>query len=175
MSGGARAVLIGAPGSGKTTVGRRVAERLGVDFIDVDAVIEARTGRTIGDIFATDGEDAFRRLEESTTLEVLAAPAVVALGGGAVLSAAIREAISAYPVVWLEVGVVQATRRVGMNALRPLLLGDVRSRLQTLLEQRLPLYEQASRIRVDTDGQRPAAVADQVCRELAALDPEEDW
>lgn len=174
MTSGARVVLIGAPGSGKTTVGRHVAERLGADFIDVDAVIEARTGRTIGDIFATDGEDAFRRLEEATTLEVLAAPAVVALGGGAVLSPAIGEAISAHPVVWLEVDVVQATRRVGMNALRPLLLGDVRARLQTLLDERLPLYERLSRIRIDTNGKRPAAVADQVCQELAMLGAEED-
>ena len=88
---------MGAPGSGKSTVGPLVAERLGLPFADVDAVIEARAGRPITDIFVEDGEPAFRALEEQVTAELLAAPVVLALGGGAVLSARTRAALRRSP------------------------------------------------------------------------------
>lgn len=158
----ARLVLVGAPGSGKSTVGALLAQRWGEPFADVDAVIEARTGKTVAEIFADDGEPAFRALEEATTAELLDEPGVLALGGGAVLSAATRQALSAVPVVWLQVTVAHAAGRVGLNEARPLLLGNVRGRLVRLLAERAPLYAEVATVVVDTDGLSADEVADRV-------------
>lgn len=167
-----RVVLIGMPGSGKTTVGELLAERWGVQFFDADLAIEQVTGQAITDIFDERGEEGFREVERDVTLELLrdggsADGAVVSLGGGAVLTDDIREALAGLATVWLQVGVVQATRRIGMNRLRPLLLGDVRARLQGLLDERIGLYEQAARWAVDTTGLDPDHVADRVEEVLA--------
>lgn len=153
-------ILVGAPGSGKSTVGALLAMRMGVPFVDVDTVIEDRTGRTIAEIFADDGEPAFRALEETTTAELLAQPGVVSLGGGAVLSPSTRQALRGRRVVWLQVSVSGAVKRVGLNAARPLLLGNVRGRLLTLLNERAPLYAEVASQRVDTDHVQPAEVVD---------------
>jgi shikimate kinase len=158
----ARLVLVGAPGSGKSTVGALLAQRWGEPFVDVDAVIESRVGKSIGEIFADDGEPAFRALEEGTTAELLDAPGVVALGGGAVLSAATRTALAERPVVWLQVTIAHAAGRVGLNEARPLLLGNVRGRLVKLLNERTPLYAAVARASVDTDGLTAEQVADRV-------------
>ena len=144
-------VLVGAPGSGKSTVGPRLAARLGREFVDVDRVIEDRAGKPIAEIFVDDGEPAFRALEEATTLELLDHPAVISLGGGAVLSAAVREALAEEHVVWLQVSAGTAADRVGLNSARPLLLGNVRGRLIQLLNQRTPLYAAVSSLAVVTD------------------------
>lgn len=153
-------VLVGAPGAGKSTVGRQLAARRQVPFIDVDAVIEARAGKPIAEIFADEGEPAFRTMERDVTLEVLDADAVVSLGGGAVLDPDIRNALADHTVVWLDVSVTQSSRRVGMNKARPLLLGNVRGRLIELLRQRTPLYEAVATHRVDTnDATAPQVVA----------------
>lgn len=146
-------VLVGAPGSGKSTVGRLLADRLGRRFVDVDAVIEQRAGKPIAEIFADEGEPAFRAVEEATTLEHLEpGDAVVSLGGGAVLSPVIRAALAPHPVVWLQVSAGAAAERVGLNAARPLLLGNVRGRLIQLLNQRTPLYAEVATVAVPTDG-----------------------
>ncbi len=158
----ARLVLVGAPGSGKSTVGALLAQRWGEPFADVDAVIEARTGKSVAEIFADDGEPAFRALEEATTAELLDEPGVLALGGGAVLSEATRRALHGAPVVWLQVTVAHAAGRVGLNEARPLLLGNVRGRLVRLLAERAPLYAEVASLTVDTDGLPPAEVADRV-------------
>ncbi len=155
-------VLIGAPGAGKTTVGRLLAKRLGCEFLDVDAVIEEREGRPIRDIFAYDGESAFREIERTVTLELLDRKAVVALGGGAPMTPAIQEGLAGHTVVWLDVPAGQAADRVGMNVARPLLLGNVRGQLRKLLEQRLPTYQALATHRVGTDTLSPAQVADAV-------------
>ncbi len=122
-------VLVGAPGSGKSTVGALLAERLGVAFRDVDAVIVGRTGKSIADIFTDDGEATFRVLEEQITTELLPLAGVLSLGGGAVLSATTRAALRDHRVVWLKVGLAQAVKRVGLDTARPLLLGNVRGQL----------------------------------------------
>ncbi len=155
-------MLIGAPGSGKSTVGALLAERLGVPFADVDAVIEQRVGKPVAEIFADDGESVFRAFEESTTAELLAGPGVLALGGGAVLSETTRSALSGHRVVWLQVSVPHAVRRVGLNEARPLLLGNVRGRLIQLLSERTPLYAAAATEVVDTDGQSAAQVVERI-------------
>lgn len=151
------------PASGKSTVGSMVAEALGVPFYDADDVIEARTGKLIREIFSDDGEDAFRALEEQVVGELLAAEdCVVSLGGGSVLSPTIRAALAGLPVVWLEVGVATATRRAGLNQLRPLLLGDVRARMETLLAERRHLYEEVATMRLSTDRVTAQELADQI-------------
>ena len=110
----------------------------------MDAVIEARVGKSVAEIFADDGEAVFRAFEEATTIELLDTPGVLALGGGAVLSPATRSALRGHPVVWLQVEAGEAASRVGLNKARPLLLGNVRGRLITLLAQRKPLYAEVA-------------------------------
>ena len=151
-------VLVGAPGSGKSTTGALLAERLGVPFADVDAVIEQRAGRSIAAIFADDGEPAFRALEEQVTAELLEQPGVLSLGGGAVLSATTRAALRGHRVVWLQVSAATAVSRVGLNEARPLLLGNVRGRLIKLLAERTPLYAEVATERVETDSLPPEQV-----------------
>ena len=153
-------VLVGAPGSGKSTVGALLAARLEVPFTDVDAEIEERTGRSIAEIFADDGEPAFRALEQQVTAELLDRPGVLSLGGGAVLSAATRAALRGHRVVWLQVSAATAVSRVGLNEARPLLLGNVRGRLIKLLAERTPLYAEVATERVETDVLQPAEVVD---------------
>ncbi len=157
-------ILIGAPGAGKSSVGRLLAVKLDTTFVDVDMRIEEVVGKPIAEIFADEGEAHFRVLEESATLELIQGEGVISLGGGAVLNPRIREALAGHDVVWLEVSISQATRRVGMNTVRPLLLGNVRGRLIELLRERTPLYEQVATTRVMTDNKRPSEVA----AELAA-------
>ena len=160
------------PASGKSTVGSQVAEALGVPFHDADDVIEARTGKLIREIFSDDGEDAFRTIEEQVVLELLASDeCVVSLGGGSVLSPTIRSALKGLPVVWLEVGVPTATRRAGLNQLRPLLLGDVRARMETLLDERRHLYEEVAAIRLSTDRVDARELADQIVAALRESHP----
>lgn len=160
-------VLVGAPGSGKSTVGALLADRLGMAFTDVDEVIAARAGKSIADLFTVDGEPAFRALERDTTLELLAAGGVVSLGGGAVTSADIRASLIGHQVVWLQVGATSATHRIGMNESRPLLLGNVRGQLIRLMNERAVLYREVATITVPTDDHDAEAVVELVMTDLA--------
>lgn len=155
-------VLVGAPGSGKSTVGSRLATRLGLAFHDVDAVIEGRVGKPVAEIFADDGESVFRAFEEATTVELLSAGGVLSLGGGAVLSPVTREALGGHRVVWLQVGAPNAARRVGLTEARPLLLGNVRGTLIRLLAERQPLYAAVATETIGTDELGPDAVVERV-------------
>lgn len=152
-------VLVGAPGAGKSSVGRLLAVKLDATFVDVDNRIEQVVGKSISEIFADEGEAHFRELEESATLELLEGDGVVSLGGGAVMNPRIREALRGHDVIWLEVSISQATRRVGMNNVRPMLLGNVRGRLIELLRERTPWYQEVATTRVMTDKRRPSEVA----------------
>jgi shikimate kinase len=155
-------VLVGAPGSGKSTVGALLAERLGVTFRDADAVIAKRAGKSIAEIFTDDGEVAFRAQEEQITAELLVHPGVLSLGGGAVLSAATRTALRGHRVVWLRVGLSQSVKRVGLDTARPLLLGNVRGQLLKLLNERAALYSEVATEVVDTDDTTPAEVVETI-------------
>jgi shikimate kinase len=157
-------VLVGAPGAGKSTVGALLAERLAAEFTDADAVIEERAGKSIAEIFADDGEAAFRQLEEETTAALLRRRGVLALGGGAVLSAATRKALQGHRVVWLRVGLPAALHRIGLDTARPLLLGNVRGRLIKQLGERKPLYDEVAEARVDTDDASPEDVVESIMR-----------
>lgn len=164
-------VLVGAPGSGKSTVGPRLAARLGREFVDVDSVIVERAGKPIAEIFVDDGEPAFRALEEATTVELLDRSAVISLGGGAVLSAVVRQALAEHHVVWLQVSAGAAADRVGLNSARPLLLGNVRGRLIQLLNQRTPLYAEVATVTVATDDRTADEVVTVVVDALPRMTP----
>jgi len=160
-------VLIGPPGAGKSTVAAVLAERLGVPVRDTDADVEATAGKPIGDIFVDDGEPAFRELERAAVLAALAEhPGVLALGGGAVMNPLTEQALAGVPVVFLDVQITDAARRVGLNRDRPLLVGNPRAQWIKLMESRRPVYERAATVTVATDGITPEEVADQVIEAL---------
>jgi shikimate kinase len=183
-------VLVGFMGAGKTTVGHLLAARLGLPFVDSDLVIEQRSGRPVRQIFAEDGEPAFRALEHEVIAGLLNGPdLVLAVGGGAAEHPGTRallarwddgadlaawgggprpprEGIAAARVVYLEVGYDQAMARVGGDPDRPLL---ARPDLAATYERRLPLYAGIATLAVATDGRRPETVAADI---LARLAPE---
>lgn len=164
------AVLVGAPGSGKTTVGRLLARALGVEFRDTDDDIVAAAGRPISDLFFDFGEPAFREAERGAVAAALAGhDGVLALGGGAVIAPDTRRALAGHRVVYLDVSAPTAGERVGLARSRPLLLGNVRSQLRALLELRRPFYEEVASVVVDTDGRTPAEVVEEVRLALADL------
>jgi shikimate kinase len=160
------AVVVGAPGAGKSTIGAAVAELLGLPFADADAIIEQRAGKPIPEIFIDDGEDAFRALERTVVAESLTGfDGVLALGGGAVLHDGTRELLASHTVVYLSVELSDAVKRVGLGAGRPLLSINPRATLKYLLDQRRPLYASVATHTVATDGRSPAEIA----AEVAAL------
>lgn len=146
-----RLVFVGAPGSGKTTIGKQVAEKLGVEFIDVDNEIEMDEKTTISEIFVQKGEAYFRQLERAKISDLLDSfNGVLSLGGGSVLDETTRQALAIAPVVWLKVSSGDASSRVGLGLSRPVLMGNVRSTLVKLLEERTPLYEEVADWEIDT-------------------------
>ncbi|MFE6970307.1 shikimate kinase [Isoptericola sp. NPDC057653] len=169
MSAGVpRAVLIGPPGSGKTTIGRLLAQRLGVAFRDTDADVEEAAGKPVAEIFVDDGEPHFRDLErEAVTTALACHPGVLALGGGAVMDEHTRSALEGYAagggvVVFLDVALAHAAPRVGFNQSRPLLVGNPRARWVELMQLRRPTYERLATVHVVSDDRPPHEVAAQV-------------
>jgi shikimate kinase len=156
-------VLVGPPGSGKTTVGRLVADRLGVEFRDTDTDIEVGAGKSVSDIFIEDGEPHFRELEGAAVARALDEhDGVLALGGGAVTSAQVREDLAGHRVVFLDVGLAAASERVGFARSRPLLVLNPRAELKRLMEERRPAYEEVATAVVMTDDREPEDVAKEI-------------
>jgi len=149
-----RIVLIGAPGSGKSTVGSALAARLKWSFIDTDALIELKESKKITDLFVDNGEEYFRSVEFETLKEVLKEEsAVISLGGGAPISDRAQEALltSGSIIVFLDVSLATAAPRVGFNRDRPLLLGNPRAQWQSLSDQRRPIYEKLATQSIKVD------------------------
>jgi shikimate kinase len=169
-----RAVLIGPPGSGKSTVAARLAQEWGVGAWDTDEDVVAASGRAIADIFIDSGEDAFRALERSAVVAALATHAgVLALGGGAVLDPATQADLRDYAahggaVVFLNVGLATAARRVGLAHSRPLLAGNPRRAWALLMEERRATYESLATLIVETDGLSPREIAARIAGSLGA-------
>ncbi len=171
-------VLVGMMGSGKSSVGRKLARRLGRRFVDCDTEIERRTGRTVAEIFSVDGEDAFRRLESEVLATVLAAeePSVVATGGGAVIRPPNRELMRRHgTVIWLRASPAELAHRMTArsSARRPLLAGSegdptaLEARLAELSAAREVAYHQVAHDIINVDGQPVTEIVDRLV-ELAA-------
>jgi shikimate kinase len=146
-------VLVGPPGSGKTTVGRALAQRIGVTFVDSDERVEQQQGRTIADIFVDDGEAAFRELERATCHELITThDGVVSLGGGSVLDPRTEADLAGVTVVFLDVAIADAARRIGFGQSRPLLSVNPRAAWTQLMNGRRAVYERVATHTVDTAG-----------------------
>ncbi|WKV75049.1 shikimate kinase [Streptomyces sp. PCS3-D2] len=164
-------VLVGPMGSGKSTVGALLAERLGVPYRDTDADIVTAQGRPISDIFVDEGEPYFRRLERQAVEAAVAEhTGVLALGGGAVLDEGTRALLTGLPVAYLSMDVEEAVRRVGLGAARPLLAVNPRRQWRELMEARRPLYTEVARVVVATDDRTPEEVAQAVLDALELKD-----
>ncbi len=157
-------VLIGFMGAGKTTVGRALAARLGLPFVDTDQVIEQSTGLAISDIFDAYGEAGFRELEARVVAEQLAGPqAVVALGGGAVTTESVRDRLRGHKVVLLEISLADTLSRLGADSTRPVLK---RPDLAEVFADRVDLYREVASTRIPVAGRAPAELVDLVAQWL---------
>jgi shikimate kinase len=162
-------VLVGLPGAGKSTTGRRLAKILAVPFADSDHLIEAQHGAPIADLFARLGEPRCREIEAAVIAGALVDfGGVLALGGGALTTATTRHAVvaSGVPVVYLRAGLGELGQRVGDGRNRPLLTGDPAGRLAALAAERSATYAELATITVDTDGRTPGQVAATVAARL---------
>ena len=160
-------VLVGPPGSGKSTIAALLAERLEARHRDTDSDVEAGAGKPISEIFVDEGEPHFRALERAAIVAALQDDGeVLSLGGGAILDPATRADLAGHTVVFLDVSLGEASKRVGLSVARPLLLGNVRTQLRNLMEARRPLYAEVAKLTVMTDGKTPDQIADEIQGQL---------
>ncbi len=164
-----QAVLIGPPGSGKSSVGRALSRTTQLTFSDTDHLIEQRAGKKIAEIFVEDGEATFRELEASVVEQALTEESgVLSLGGGSILNEKsqilLRECGAL--IVFLEVGIGQAAPRIGFNQDRPMLLINPRQTWLKLMEERLPIYQSLADVTISTDSKKPQEVAEQIAEIL---------
>jgi shikimate kinase len=161
-------VLIGFMGAGKTTVGRLLADRLGLAFVDSDQLLESRLGRPVRDVFETEGEEYFRELEHAVIAELHeSAGCVLSVGGGAVEDERTRALLRDSLVVHLRVSYSASLGRVGADGGRPML---TRPDLAEVYQRRLPQYDGVARFCVDTDGRAPGEVVELVLKNLGMTD-----
>ncbi|HEU4813839.1 MAG TPA: shikimate kinase [Xanthomonadaceae bacterium] len=168
MDSASNLVLVGPMGAGKTSIGKRVADRLGLAFVDSDREVEAHTGARVATIFDCEGEAGFRARERASLATLLAGEGlVVATGGGAVLDPGTRTLLRARAfVVHLHVGIEEQFQRLARDRTRPLIARDDREDvLRRLAVERAPLYAEVADLRFDTDGLGPA----EACARLGHL------
>jgi shikimate kinase len=160
-------VLVGPPGAGKTTIAAELGRTLGLPVRDTDTDVERTAGASVSDIFVDQGEPAFRELERhAVAAALLEHDGVLSLGGGAVMDPLTEAALSGHTVVFLDVGVQAAARRVGFNRERPLLLGNPRAQWLRLMENRRAVYERVATIRVTTDDRTPSQIGQEIVQSL---------
>jgi shikimate kinase len=170
MNPASNLILIGPMGAGKTSIGRRLAERLGLYFVDVDQYVVEHTGVTVPTIFELEGEPGFRRRERQALLDLCRADGqLIATGGGAVLDPANRELLASRGfVVWLRTSVEHQLDRLGRDRTRPLLAApDRRQRLQELAVVRDPLYAKTCDLAFESDHRRVMVAAERLAALLA--------
>jgi len=162
-------ILIGPPGAGKTSVGKALAKKLSLSFLDSDKVVEEKSGKSISEIFITDGEPAFREMERAAVIDLIEnQDGVIALGGGSVMDLEVsKRLLPMANVVFLDVSISNAAPRVGFNRDRPLLLGNPRQQWIALMEKRRSTYEALAKARVSTDNKKPVEVVEEIVKELA--------
>ena len=154
-------ILIGPPGSGKSSVGKELANLMKLPHIDTDSLIETKVGKRISDIFLEDGESKFREIEREVVLQSLnLESAVISLGGGSVLDSEVAEKLRHESnVIYLEVSISNAAPRVGFNADRPLLVANPRQQWLKLMEARKSIYEELGSKQISTDNRKPKEIA----------------
>ena len=160
-------ILIGPPGSGKSTLGKALSRKLNLPFTDTDDLIELRTGTSISQIFIDKGESWFRDLEKEILKEELAKlDGVLSLGGGAPLSDSAQEMLREIDgaIIYLDVSLATAAPRVGFNRDRPLLLNNPRGAWQELMDKRRPIYEALATHIVKVDERAPKDIVDEIVR-----------
>ncbi len=158
-----RVVLVGLPGSGKSTIGRRVASALNLPIVDSDVLIEQGEGKACGEVYAELGEEAFRELEIGYVARALATGGVVSLGGGSVVTEEVRALLQRHTVVWIDVSAEEGIRRTADDSTRPVLDGEDREqRYRELVVEREPYYREVATFRVRTDERPPQRVVAEI-------------
>ncbi len=163
-----RAILIGPPGSGKSSIGKALSRELATSFEDTDSLIVEEQGKSIPEIFTAVGEPGFRAIEKSVVLKTLSSNVgVISLGGGSILDAEVQDALakSAAKVIYLHVGLSNALTRIGVKGDRPLVAEDPKNQWLKIVQEREPIYRRLAKIEVHTDNKKPHEVA----RELLVL------
>jgi shikimate kinase len=165
-------VLVGPPGSGKSSVGRLLASELGVPFADTDDLVAREAGKAVGDIFIEDGELVFRELERAAVARGLDAigpdGGVLALGSGAVLDLDVRRMISKRAVIYLEAEFATVAKRSGLDRPRVVVPGNPRGQLRAMLAERRPVYEDVASLTFPTDGMAAEEVAADLVKQLSS-------
>lgn len=170
-----RVVLVGPPGAGKSTIGRRLARALNAPLTDTDHLIEEREGDTCGNVFTSLGEPRFREIEEEVIAEALQRPGIISLGGGAVLSEATRNRLADHDVVYLEVSVEEGVRRTSGESGRPVLTSDdPAEHYRRLYEYRRPLYEEVASFKARSDSRSPQRVVAEILGYLDSADCDDE-
>lgn len=168
VHGSPRVVLVGPPGAGKSTIGRRLARAMNLPLVDSDELIAKGEGKPTGEVFIELGEERFREVEAEYVARSLASGGVVSLGGGAVLTESTRKLLQAHNVVWIDVSVEEGLRRTSGNNSRPVLMSDdPEAHYRALLESREPYYREVAMHRVRTDSRPPQRLVAEI---LALID-----